>query len=313
MQIALRFSSLLTSVIYTFFIILMASCHKDTSKPSVEIFNSDYTDIKLNSGFSNNLITINAQTWSINYIKDLISGEMLHDKSGRPINLDTAGSVEIESGWLKLEKTVKNNTLNMSLIENFSDSPRKFIIGVLANGKQEKMLFTQNRGEGYSIIDKEIVEVPGSRKEYLSKKNLHTIILANNSSIAQRMETTDIFKDVNYTSEFISHDYGAFEWMNSQDTLIFMDEIRRNTKVVWSERVFYRKGQSFEPYLKAGNKDELLVPPYTNIKVSGEMLYLERECLYTFTIKNLSSGNTFKITGIWKQIVPFLPITHISN
>jgi hypothetical protein len=49
------------------------------------------------------------------------------------------------------------------------------------------------------------------------------------------------------------------------------------------------------------HRDSVLIQTYTSIKVGGEIHYLERECLFTFTVKNLSSGNTFEISGTWKQ------------
>ena len=308
----LKYSKLLSAVFIAFLVVSMSSCNKDYLQPKNELFNSDFRDIQLNGGFINNSIPIKADDWSVEYVKDAVSGEMLQDEAGEPMVLNSLGSVELLSGWLKLEKTEEKDLLTISLKENFSANPRKFLIGILADGRRDELSFTQKRGEGYAIVKKEITEIPGSRKEYTTDEGIHSITLSNNSSIAKNMETTVIFKDVNYMSEFSSEDYGAFDWVNSKDTLIFMDEVLREDAAYWAGKVPYKEGQSLEPYVKeGGSKEELLVQPYTNIKIRGEMLYLERECLYTFTVKNLSSGSTFEVSGTWKQKIPLMPTTYI--
>lgn len=309
MQMILKYSKLLTVIFIVFLMVTSSSCNKEDLQPKIELFNSDFKDIQLNSGFINS-IPIKAEDWSVEYVKDAISGEMLQDKAGNPMVLSALGSVELLNGWLRLEKNEEKDLLAISLKENFSANPRKFLIGILADGQRDELSFTQTRGEGYAIVKKEIIEVLGSRKEYSSDEGVHIITLSNNSSIAKNMETTVIFKDVHYMSEFSSEDYGAFDWVDSKDTLIFMDEVLRENAIYWAGKVPYKEGQSLESYInKGGTKEELLVQPYTNIKVRGEMLYLERESLYTFTIKNLSSGNTFDVSGTWKQKIPLVPTT----
>ncbi|MEN5234147.1 hypothetical protein [Sphingobacterium faecium] len=275
------------------------------------LFDTDYKDIQLNSGFARNGITIHAKEWSVAYVKDAVTGELLSDKEENPAVLATVGEVELWGRWLKLEKSDENNLLTMSLTENFNRIPRKFLIGIVADGKQDELSFTQNRGETYEIVKKEIIEVPGSRKEYNSNEGCYTITLNNNTSTAKNMETTSIFKDVTYMSEFTSDDQEAFSWMNSPDSLIFMGEILKDGVTYWSKQVPYKKGQYLESYMNEGSKQELLVEPYTTINVRGEISYLTRECLYTFTIKNMSSGYVFDISGVWKQKVPLSSMTKI--
>jgi hypothetical protein len=53
-----------------------------------------------------------------------------------------------------------------------------------------------------------------------------------------------------------------------------------------------------------GTKIEMLVKASTSVRARGKITYLSRESHYNFTIKNLSSGNTFEVSGIWKQKVP---------
>jgi len=311
MQKILKYSKLLSATFIASLIVSMSSCNKDDSKPKTALVNPDYKNLQLNSGFINNGFSINAENWSVEYVKDAASGEILLDTAGKPVVLNAWGSVELQTGWLKLEKKQVDDLLTISLKENFSANPRKFLIGIIADGRRDDLSFTQTRGEGYAIVKKEIIEVPGSRKEYTSSEGIHEVTLSNSSSTAKNMETSVVFEDVHYVSEFSSEDYGAFDWVNSQDSLISMDEIVREGATYWAAKVPYKKGQSLEPYFKPGSKEELLVRPYTNVRVGGEMLYLERECLYIFTVKNLSSGNTFEISGKWKQKIPLSHTTHI--
>lgn len=301
----------LTTSLISFLLISISSCSKDDLQTKIQLFNPEYKNLHLNSGFTDNGIPIDADVWSVEYVKDVVSGEMLLDQAGEPLTLKAFGSIEIQDGWLELEKQDGDNLLTISLKENFDANPRKFSIGILADGKRDEISFTQTRGEAYAIVKKQIAEVPGSRKEYTSDEGIPSITLSNNTPTPINMETSVIFKDVYYESEFISDDYGAFDWLNSQDTLIFMDEVIREGAAYWAERVPYKKGRTFVPFVESPSKEELLVHPLTNINVRGEVLYLERESIYTFTIKNLSSGNTFDISGTWKQKLPISHTTHI--
>jgi hypothetical protein len=293
-------------------LVLLLGCKKNDSQPELELFNPEYKDLQLKSGFKNDGITIKAADWSVEYVKDGLSGQMFLDKAGQPILLKTVGAVEIQNGWLKLEKTLANEQLILSLKENLSSKPRKIVIGILADGKRDQLSFTQTRGEGYAIVQKEITEIPGSRKEHTTNEGLHAITINNNAWVAKYIDITGIYKDVKYMSEFISHDVDAFNWVNTQDTLVAMDEILKDGAIYWSAKVPYKKGQSFQPYVtEEGSKIEILVKANTNVKVRGKIVYLSRECLYTFTIKNLSSGNTFEVSGIWKQKVPISTSTEI--
>lgn len=304
-------SKFLTNCIVAIFMVTMSACNKEDLGQETVLFNPAYKNIQLKSGLKDTGIEINAQEWSIEYVKDAISGKIYDDKNGSPVVLKDTGRIEIEGSWLVLEKTATANLLNITLKEHFNQDPRKFLIGIVANGIQDELVFTQSRGAGYEIVKKEIIEIPGSRKEFISDEGCYSITLTNNTGVAKNMETISIFKDVNYMSEFSSTDEEAFKWVNAPDSLMFMGEILKEGSVYWSKQVPYKKGQYFEPYLTDGNKQELLVQPYSSIRVSGEINYLTRECQYTFTIKNQSSGHLFDVSGIWKQKVPLSSITHL--
>lgn len=307
----LNYPKLLSVSFVAFIIVSMTSCNKNDLGNKIALISSDYKNIHLKTGFVDNGITIHAKDWSITYLKDAVSGEKLLDKDGKPVVLNTIGSVELQDGWLKLVKKEENNLLNITLKENFSGSPRKFLVGIFANGSADELSFTQMKGAGYEVVKKEIIEVPGSRKEYTSNEGCYTITLSNNTSAAKYMETSAIYKDVNYVSEFSSNDEAAFKWITTRDSLIFMSDLLKDGMIYWSKQVPYKEGRFLESYIKVGNRAELLIQPYSNIKVSGEVEYLERECHYTFTIKNQSSGHLFDISGTWKQKVPLSTTTHM--
>lgn len=307
----LNYSKFWTICLAAILLVSMSACDKEDMGQKTELFSPDYQDIQVKTGFKDNGIEINAKEWSVKYVKDALSGKILQDQNGNPVALDAAGSVEVGGNWLKLEKVATSNLLNISLKENFDLKPRKFVIGITANGTEDELSFTQTRGAGYEVVKKEIIEVPGSRKEFTSDEGCSTITLSNNTSTAKNMETTSIFKDVNYMSEFSSNDEDAFKWINVQDSLIFMGEILKDGATYWSKQVPYKEGKFFEPYINSGSKQELLVQPYSNIQVKGEIIYLTRECQYMFTIKNQSSGHLFDISGTWKQKVPLSSITKI--
>jgi len=294
-----------------FLLVSMTSCDKDDLGDKTELIGSDYKNMELKSGFSDNGIAIHAKQWSVIYVKDAATGELLKDTTGKQIMLDAVGRVEVLGSWLKLEKKEDDNLLTISLKENLNTNSRRLLIGILADGNQDEISFVQSRGDGYEIVKKEIIEIPGSRREYTSDEGCYPITLSNNSGVAKYMETSAIYKDINYVSEFTSSDLDAFKWVNSADSLIFMGEILKEGMVYWSKQVPYKQGLSLEPYIKLSDKAQLLVQPHSNVQLRGEVEYLERECHYTFTIKNQSSGHQFDISGTWKQKVPLSTITHM--
>lgn len=293
-------------------LISLLSCKKKVSQPEIKLFSADYKDMQLNSGFKNNSISIKGTDWSVEYVKDAVSGEVFLDLAGQPIALKGLGNVELQKGWLKLERKQANDQLTLSLKENLGTTARKFLIGILADGNRDQLSFTQTRGKGYTIVKKEITEVPGSRKEYTSEEGLHTITATNPDWVAKFVDISDIYKDVKHMSEFTSNDDDAFNWVNATDTSVFMDEIKKDGKIYWSQPVAYKKGQSLEPYVKTGgSKIEILVQANTSAKARGKITYLSRESHYTFTIKNSSSGNLFEVSGTWKQKVPISTSTEL--
>lgn len=293
--------SVISSV--TCFLFLFYSCSKEDISNKVELIDPSLKEIVINTGFTDNIITVKSNDWRISYIKDGLTKERLKDANGLPLQLETNGEILLKEGWLQLTKTA-DNTLSISLKENFTDNPRNFIIGIESGNRIEEMHFVQNRGERYELVKKEIQEIEGSRQIYRSSEGCKLISLSNGSNESINMETTSIYDDVKYRSTFSSTDIDAFNWIDTENSLLFMNEVLLDGSVVWEQQVAYKKGDTFTNYINNNTKQFLLVRPYTNISLRGEIDYLERASNYTFTIKNKDSGHQFQIKGVWSQKIP---------
>lgn len=291
--------------------LIFSSCSKEEVAPKEGLIAHDLKNISLNTGFADHVIPIKADRWAVSYVKDALTGELLKDSMGNALKLESAGTVKMEAGWLTLEKTASNE-LQLSLQENFSERPRNFVIGIQSSDKQDEMSFSQSRGDEYELIKKEIEEIAGSRKIYVSSEGCSSLIVRNDSDQEKNVETLEIFKDVKYSSEFSSNSYGAFDWIDKKDETIFMDELIIDDASHWQGKVPYVKGKTFENYIKPGNSQTIALKPHRSLSIRGEFTYLERNCNYTFTIKNKNSGHRFNVKGTWKQKVPLISHTIIE-
>lgn len=288
-----------TSSLFVLLLTSFVSCSKEEVKLS--LIDPRFQELVIHTGFTDNVIEIQSDGWSVAYVKDGISGELLKDIEGKPIRIEDARTVQLQGGWLELEKTV-DHKLRITLAENFSSDPREFSIGLESGNKNEEMRFVQTRGERYEIIDTEVSEIEGSRKVYLSEEG--TVLFENNSYEETFMDLSDIFKDVTYTSELLSEDYGTFDWINNPDSMVFLDDIQLDGAIVWSQGVPFKEGVSTSEYI---NRHSTNLAPFSSLLVKGEMKYIERTSEFTLTLKNVSSGNQFKVSGIWNQKVPITP------
>lgn len=291
--------------------LIFSSCSKEDVAPKEGLITQDLKNISLNTGFTDQVIPIKADRWAVSYVKDALTGELLKDSMGNALKLESAGTVKMDAGWLTLEKTASNE-LQLSLQENFSERPRNFVIGIQSSDKQDEMSFSQSRGDEYELIKKEIEEIEGSRKIYVSSEGCGSLIVRNDSDQEKNVETLEIFKDVKYSSEFSSNSYGAFDWIDKKDATIFMDELIIDDASHWQGKVPYVKGKTFENYIKPGNSQTIALKPHRSLSIRGEFTYLERNCNYTFTIKNKNSGHRFNVKGTWKQKVPLISHTIIE-
>lgn len=257
----------------------------------------------INTGFSDNVIEVQSENWSVAYVKDGQSGELLKDTDGQTIRIDEPRTAQLKDGWLELEKT-KDNNLRMTLAENFSNDPREFFIGLQLEDQNQEMHFMQTRGEHYELLEADVSENKGSRKVYVSDEGCSTLLVRNNTNEVTNVDLSEIFSDVKSTSELLSTDYGAFDWIARSDSIVSLGSIVVGDNELWSEGVPFKEGVSTKPYK---NIHSTKLEPYGSIVVKGEMQYLERSSEFTLTIKNVSSGNQFKVSGLWNQKIPLAP------
>lgn len=299
-----QFRQLLSYSVLLMLLFSLSSCSKEDVK-------ANFIDPRLhksviNTGFTDNIIEVQSDKWSVAYVRDGQSGELLTDKDGQVIRIDEPRTVQLNEGWLELEKTLDNN-LRISLGENFSSDPREFFIGLQFEDQNQEMHFVQTRGKHYELLEAEVSEIEGSRKIYVSEEGCSTILFTNNTNEETKIDLSGVFKDVKSTSELLSDDYGAFDWITKPDSIVSLGNIIIDGKVVWSEGVPFKEGKSTRGYKNIHSTN---LEPYAKILVKGEMKYLERSSEFTVTIKNVSSGNLFKVKGIWNQKVPLAP--HIT-
>lgn len=303
--------SIFSLLALSFCLLIFGSCSKEDVAPKEGLVAQDLKNITLNTGFTDHLIPIKADKWAVSYVKDALTGEILKDSMGNALKLESAGTVEMEAGWLTLEKTDRNE-LKLTLQENFSDRPRNFVIGIQSSDRQDEMSFSQSRGDEYELIKKEIDEIEGSRKIYVSSEGCSFLTVRNDTDQEKNVETHEIFRDVKYSSEFSSNSYGAFDWVDQKGATIFMDDVLIDGFSHWQGKVTYVKGKTFENYIKPGNSQTVLLKPHRSLSVRGEFTYLERSCNYNFTIKNKNSGHRFTVRGTWKQKIPLTSHTIIE-
>ncbi|MCL7989353.1 hypothetical protein M8998_15485 [Sphingobacterium sp. lm-10] len=304
------FSKLLRSIyaftLSTSLILIYTSCQKEQT-PTVPLVDDSMKELTLHGG-SAGTIPIQATDWKVNYVRLEDPLRLLRDTAGVVMEVNSTDTVSASGGWLRLAKSAQGDSLFFDLKENFADTPRTLLIGLHANGQEEVIRITQRRPKSYKITNKKITELEEHRKIYKSDHECTTIVLSNNTSETKRMEADGVFRSVKHVSTFESDDYGAFDWIHGQDSLLFMQELIMDGKNWWSKQVPYRKGTLLTPYLSlTGSRTLFHVDPYTNITVSGEMTYVERVCQYTFTIQNEETGHTFNVSGIWRHTLPLIP------
>lgn len=294
-------------------VFLLGSCTKDENDFAVKLIDSSLKEIIINSGFSDEIIPIHSDDWSISYVKDTKSGELFKNSQGESLKLEDQGTVLLEGGWLTMAKT-EDDELRITLLENFSDIARDFKIGILSGENREEIHFVQSRGDEYEIVGKVIEEIDGSRNIYRSDEGCTTIRLVNHSAQPMNMDVTEIYKGVQYMSDFSSDDYEAFGWVNNANSLVYMDDLKLDDHYFMLPPFEYKNGPSYVSFLDVNHsKEAFLIAPHTTKTVSGMIEYLERTCRYALTIRNKSSGNQFEITGLLKQKIPIGTITALID
>lgn len=286
------------------------SCEKNNSGGLTD---ASLQDLEVNSGFRDYLIPVTGDGWKVEYVR-LSDGTVLADPDGNPMMLEGEGITEHAGGWIILERREPGDVLSVSLKENFQEAPRVFLIGLADGGKRDVVKITQNRGLGYKIVGQKFREIEESLRYYTTDKDCKAITLTNPGREAENQSVDGVFSEVYFTSEFISEDEEAFDWMENDSSLVSMPELVRDDIVLWSGFVPYRAEVTATPFASEGKSSQsLLVEPGTSIDVEGEMTYAERTLEYILTVENESSGYRFDISGVCHQKIPLTPTLIIQK
>jgi len=305
------YRSPLSKFVFLLVCLFSLSCNKENP---VQLIDKSLKNLELSTGVANNVITIHAQYWQVEFVKEASTGTLLLDKAGNPMQLTDNDQTEHDGDLINLKKTDDGQGLSLSLQENFSDNPRTFLIGLVENGNRDVISITQRRAKGYKIVDQQFTALEETQKVYTNSEDCLPLTLSNTDPEEKYMKTNDIFKNVYYSSKFVSDDYGAFDWFSQDVPLISIPDLLVDEAVVWSGRVPFQQGETKEAYIGEGKSSEsLLVQPHTNIDLEGTITYVERSLKFTWTIQNEESGHRFTVTGLLHQKVPVSPTTIIKR
>ncbi len=257
------------------------SCDSD----DVELVDTSHSSLEVSCG-SDSEIPVMVDNWSIEYVKDAVSGQNMSDKDGNPLMLDGNGTVEASGGWLKLSRD-GNEAFVISLKENFDRSrERKILLCINSEGQRDYVNVTQRAGTEYSLVKSEYEEMEDLRAIYTSDEDCTDIVLSNPSYEEVWMPTGGIFKDVVSTSIFESDDYGAFAWMPQEGVEVSIPDLIIDG-AIWGAAGYhctYKDGVAIVPYIEdIANGSKILMRPYSTLRLSGEITYCRRVCNYTFS------------------------------
>ncbi|WP_145996341.1 hypothetical protein [Dysgonomonas massiliensis] len=285
------------------------SCNND----DVKLIDSSYKTLEFYSGFDLK-IPVLANDWNIESVEYLPSGETVLDKNNNPLALKGNGEITSSEGWLTLKRDSKDGFV-MSLKENFDPiNERRVMICINSNKERDYITVIQKGGSEYRLVNCVFEEIEEEREIYTSAKDCSEIILTNNTSEPVSKPTGYIFKNVVEFSHFESNDYGAFSWIPEGDNIsiipptILIDGENHSM----GNSILYSESPVKTPYIKDLQKGiSILVQPYSEIRVKGEITYCKRICKYTLTVENNGTGNQFEVDGIWTQIYPLISHTII--
>lgn len=259
-------------------------------------------------------IPVSSTQWRIESVKTMPEEECLTDTNGQPMALEGHGRIEASNGWLALSRD-KEDGFTIELKENFdAAAAREFVICLNDNGRRDYVKVSQMAAQGYRLVKTKFEEITEAREIYQSAEGCKSLTLSNETCEAVWRPYAYIFEDVVESSQFESDDYGAFDWMGKETISFPAPELFINDTIRWTKECVYKKGLTTLPYIRdIANGGKILLPPYANRYLKGEITYCKRICRYTFTIQNKDSGTQFEIKGLWTQIVPIMSHTLVTD
>lgn len=302
-----------TIIFITASLLFFQSCTKGQAVEELPIIDKKIQKIILGRSIEADTLMINAKNWTIEYIKNPVSGEIYKESKKNKQILSEFGDIYIEKLALSLVKN-SDNTLTINLAENLSKTPKNFLIGIKAGENTQNIHILQSRAANYELVNMEVKEIQGTTKIYDSAEECLTVTPPYNTAKETIVNEQAILKNVTSTSEFQSSDILAFDWLDEEDKSINMPEVLNENVIVWNGNIPYKEGVSKTfPYNNPYNLTNHILNNSRKQQVTGSVKYLERSADYTFTIKNATYGNTFNIKGVWKLKIPLSYSIKVSN
>lgn len=286
-------------------VLCLSSCEKapDFQKPLVK---EEKANIQTNTGFVDKEVPMASDNWEVVHVRNINPTKYLLDSRLQIMRLGGVGRVENSQGFITLEKKGNDpRKLFISMTENFSAEPRRLLIGIKDQESTKEIEIIQERGGDYELVDKIITEKTDARKVTVLK--LNSTIIDNKASNPMTIKTPikEYYKSVNVVSEFSANFFSVFDWTPAPDSLISMIALEHQGAKVWDEKVKYVRGVQSTPYMaNATQPVDIIVPANSKKTVYAEVTVINRECEFTFKIKNKQTGYLSTLKGRWKQQVP---------
>src|SRR5690606_28111770 len=153
------------------------------------------------------------------------------------MTLGNIGRVDCSRGFISLEKKAADPTkLYVSMAENFSQEPRRILIGIKDENTVRQIEITQNTASSYEVLEKVVQETANSLQINTVRLSGKTIVNNTSNPITINTSIREFFKEVTSTSEFTSPIIGTFEYVPSPDSLITMIPLVYQGVNYWDEK-----------------------------------------------------------------------------
>lgn len=296
----------LQRLLIIFIVLCLSSCEKDPDYTNV-IVDKGLQEIQFNTGFKDQEIQLESESWKVEYVRTINPSQVLLDVRQQLMALGNVGRVDCSKGFISLEKKAADPTkLYVSMTENFSEEPRRILIGIKDENTVRQIEITQSTAANYEVTEKIVEETPNTLQVNTIRLAAKTITNNTSNSITLNTPIQEYFVNVNNTSEFTSPIIGTFDYIPAPDSLISMIPLVYQGVKYWDEKVKFKKWTTTTPYLVANGKSPVnkVVAPNSKLTVFGEVTYASRACTFDITVKNKTTGFITNVKGNWKQNIP---------
>ena len=293
----------LLSLLFLSTALCLSSCEKEAEFKNV-LVKEEKANIETNTGFTDREVKMSSGSWKVVYVKNINPTHYLLDGGLQLMRLGSFGRVDCSLGFISLEKKSSDpDKLFISMTENLSNDPRRILIGIEDENSAREVEITQQKGNEYEWVKTEVKENTAARKIW--KQKLPAVAIDNKATTPLTLTTPvkEFYKEAAFISDFTSDYYGTFDW--APDTLIGMAPFIYQGIKYWDAKVKYVKGKQTTAFMADATQPVNVVTPANSKRsVFAEVTFISRECDYTITLKNKTTGFLATLVGRWKQTVP---------